>query len=1048
MKWNKEQLAAINTVDTNILVSASAGAGKTAVLVERLIKRCLIDKVSLNRILAMTFTEAAAMEMKKRLAKRLNEELLKTTDQEYIKQQLIYLETANISTIHSFCLNVIKKHYSALHLNPALCTNILSSGNINQIHDELFNQTLKMFLASDYEHCKQLVQFFSSRPEDNKAFKKALIDLSTMANASFSSAEFYQMIIADYQPIKVFAEFPLKYQELIFHKLNFDLSVQQLYLSKLIRLADLINHEKLSSSLLIKLNFLVDWETALESKNYDYVVNAMRRYCLKKIDALPRGLEDELKIPFQETKKMLNEQIKEIFSYYLLGADLVSHNNQMSVYVNLLVKMAKYFQEEYQKYKLNNQCMDFADMEKLAYEIVVADDNRVANLLKQDFDEILVDEFQDTNTIQNQIVELISQGNNVFRVGDVKQSIYRFRQAKPSIMRKLMNDSDTFNISLGYNYRSNQRIVEFNNELFKVCMNISGFKDTYRQVDEVKPGTEKQCDHSYDIDFYMVNNDFMDSRSNKQVKAEFIASKIQEMRQNSEFKNYRDYVILARSHQDKQDLIKAFKKYCIPYEIDAKEGFWNNDCATLFISYFKLIADFSEINLCAILLSSFYEYTPEKIANLKLQYSSLTKAYEQDQALVAVQNDVEKARKILANKGILATLNYLAKINDILQTKLSTKQRTNFYYLYEKVQQFMKIKPGLHDFLQMVEASIDDRSNEAVSVSSQADVVRMITIHHSKGLQFPVVFYYSTSKNINQDNKNIIVLDESLGLGINYYDTLAKIKLATLQRQAIDYYNELEDLEEGIRVLYVALTRPKEKLIIVDNDCSKLEKGDVNHALLSLRQGNSSIILNSITNYPYFKKYEVLDYPEGNIEQPLAINIDQPMVLPETQSSLTISFIKPSTTHANLTLNFNQQIGTSIGVKLHEIFEELPNTVWQENDLLPYDLSEAQKQSILSFAQSSIYQKCLKMKIKKEYSFATLINQEIYHGIIDFFAYNEEQAIIIDYKSDYCQNCKELKQKYVKQIEAYRIAMENVYPNLVITSYIYSIHLQQFCLID
>ncbi len=1045
MKWNPEQHQAIHALGKNTLVCASAGAGKTAVLVERLTKRCLVDRVPMDRIVAMTFTEAAASEMKKRLSRRLNQELLNSPhDSSYIRNQLALLQNAQISTIHSFCMFLIKKHYDVIGLDPALPSNILSEGCCLQAKEKAFSATFNQLLKQNTDSMTNLCSLFSSRSEDINSLKKTVFSIIETASTSFDPEEWYTNATSSYQPLRSEKELPQQLMDVYFGSVASDLTVQQELLSACHKalMLEKPDHEKGLQAIQCRQNFLDAAKEASLSKQLDLFVQSFRRSLSKSLKTVQKAPE------YAACKKEFNEHSKECIKNYL-DFDLIrTTHNHSSPLALLLLQLAKQTHQAYTLEKQQLKGLEFNDMETYAYAILKANNGIVASFYQSFFQEILVDEFQDTNEIQNEIINAISNGKNAFRVGDVKQSIYRFRHAKPDLMRQLMKDSNTLVIHLSYNYRSNEAIVDFNNDLFSKLMNIPGCKDHYDDTDHVAAGTDNQKETYNPVEFYglvhkELNKNPEETLETKQIKATFIASKIIEMKKSTPFKKWSDYVILTKSHADKLILKSAFDQANIPYSIDAKEGFYKSDVIQIVLSFLRLMLDkYNEIALVSVLSSPLYKTSADELALSKLNYPSLLQGCIQTNH--PLMEDLSTALSLLQQEGLSAVLTWIASINNFYEDELNLQQKTNFDFLFEKISTFEQTSRSLRQFLTEVDLSFDEKSDEAVSLGSQEDVVRSMTIHHSKGLQFNVVFYWSTSKQQNMDTKEFAMTDSQLGLALKTLFLPERYRFSSFHRQVFEYKADMEDLEETLRVLYVALTRPKHKLILVDTvkDDSILSMAP-SLSLLKKRRGMTPLMLASLGQQKNFSIHFIKDLVPSYVPKTAKESASLSLLRYSYPSIDSVERISPSQssheTSGPLVLSLNQ--GAIYGTRMHELAEKLPNRLWTEDDYEQLQCTDIEKKYLRQFNDHPLYAQALKMDIYKEAPFHISNKNQVIDGIFDFLAVDDNQVILIDFKTDSQINETQLKDRYQDQINFYCTALEHLYPNKKIKAYLYSFFL-------
>ncbi len=1040
MKWNKDQEKAIYTTNKDIVVSASAGAGKTSILVERLLVLCTREKnpIDLDRIVAMTFTEAAAAEMKKRLSKSLNKKLEEpNANIDQINKQLILLDTAQISTIHSFCLNIIKKYYDVINLNPDMIKNTLDDITVENIKSTAFD---KVFLNYTKDNdVVSLVNLFSENVYSTDNLKKYVLKIVQAANSVYDTEKWYEKSLNKYKQVKHFNEIDTEITSLYYMSLIEKMIGIKDKINTLI--SSLIEHsfetqssidklEKLKHHINISINYL-------KNNNYEdciFEFNKIESFKASKFN----DYEKELKNKIYKNIKSLNITL---YSPELI----VSINNQLHNHVKQLIDLSKLTSKEIQKLKIIENGIDFDDMEQYAYKILSSNNNMISERLKLEYDEILVDEFQDTNEIQNQIVNLISKGNNTFRVGDIKQSIYRFRKAKPSIMRDLMNNPNYQLISLKNNYRSKENIVTFTNTLFSKLMNIDGFSDKYEDIDTVDIGVESQLDYKKNsIIFYALKKLESDSElNNNQLKASFIANKIKEMVETKTY-DYRDFVILTKSHSVKDYLIESFDSLNIPYFIDNKSGFYSSWMSHILISYLKILDDVSDdISLMSVITSPLYDMCDEECANLVINYGSILKGlYHINHKLL---DDIKILKEIYNTKSITALLDKISLINNFINEKCDIQQRTNFDLFYEKAINFEKKSLNLKDFINLVSFETEDKSGEAISVGEDDNVVRAMTIHHSKGLQFKVVFYWSTEYS-KKETIDTVLTDSDLGIGLDYVDSKYYIKYNSIQKQAIALKIEDEASQEFIRLLYVALTRAQEELYIVDTFTNEFELNNLTKYFVKTNTSGTSLISSTLENNDIFKYEFIYGY---NFETETVKTIKPIPTLPYYKDIdiKEIEVVTPSKDGHELSLDIDlnrNDDAVNRGTLMHQYIEILPDRIWNEEDILKItDLNQKDINSLVSFNKSEIFKKSLNMNIYHEYPFIIKEDNSIINGIIDFLAIDEKEVIIIDFKSDRNVTRESLIQMYTPQIMHYVDSLKKIHPNKSIKAYIYSFTLNE-----
>lgn len=1040
-KFDREQTQAIEITGTDVLVSASAGAGKTGVLVERLTKRAVKDRIPISRIVAMTFTQAAAEEMKKRLASRLNEEYSKAEEESekvFLKKQLAELQSADITTIDSYCLTIIKKYYSVIGLDPKTTTNILDEGTANLYRREAFFSVISDISESKPEQLQKLLIFFSPRSEDYDSLLSAIEAINRNAQAGMNPSAWYKETVDNYRPIKSLNDLTPS-----IHQAFFDCFISRMEsaTSYLNQMENAVEDDK-----------KVKPETLVEERNLiQNCVNHLKEYrwssFLSSLESLVihATSASTANKPYTDARKKLDALKKDMLADAYPEEILIQDHNDMYELVSLLVEIAEKTWNRFMEIKQTHACMDFTDMERFAYEILMRNNGTVASILRDSLDEILVDEFQDTSELQNAVITAISNGHNVFRVGDVKQSIYRFRQAKPELMRSLMHDPNTFQITLRHNYRSKDSIVQFTNLLFSKVMNIEGCEDTYTDLDSVTIGENNAYQMEEKLNpviFAYLPKEAMQENdpegfSAKKAKADWISSKILSMKKDDPSLKFSDFAILVRSHADKSVIRTSFDSFNIPYDIDGREGFFQSGLAQTIFAMVHIMLDPSDsLHLLAVLTSSFCNYTDEQIASMKIQYGSIVKGIKKTDP--SFFSTMEKFRTIASEQSVVDMLSAIACTNHFYD-RLSSRDKANFDFLFEKMSN--ATCNSLFAFLDTMEASQDEKSSEAMSRGKDDDAVIATTIHQSKGLQYKIVFLWGSSANRFNDASETVVINDRLKLGISHLSDPYRTRRKTIERMAVEYQSNIEDAQEFVRLLYVAVTRAEQRLFLVDCLKEPFSPMNMDRAFLLARKGITGTMDIPLQNESLYRTVSVD-----------LINRDKAEALPEKYSSslpvfhTEVSFIPEISTPSSLEVNslppldlVSHSEGKTYGTRIHEVMEMLPDTNWTKETLSSYSLTAGEEEHILKFSLNPLYQKALAMHIEKEFPFY-IDNADLHTtGAIDFLAYNDREAMIIDFKTDHA-SLSEIQNRYKDQLLAYKKAVSVLFPDHEIHVYAYSFH--------
>ena len=1027
MKWSKQQQACIEHKDHPIIVSASAGAGKTAVLTERIVKRCLKDKIDLNRILALTFTAAAASEMKDRVYQRLlKAKLDNQSDSHRIDHQLTLLQEAQISTIHSFCLNIIKKYGYLIGFDQQRANRLFSDVALKQLKNEAFNLTLVSLTTDQLNH---LTTYFSNKPCTYDSFQQTLTSLLDQANNQCNPIQSIKDIASSYPTIQSLAQLDSatlnKYASIFDHYLP-------LLKSNLKQIHNGVSENYFTKNK-AKMDALTEYlnsiETAVNDKDYEQVEN-LYRYTYPGNLSIPK---DPANLIEKQRLKAFNQLMDNLINSTAPSA-LINDMNQLHILANDLSNALLAYYTYFNQVKEKANGIDFNDMEYFAFKIL--DENpSVATYYQNYYQEICVDEFQDTSIRQNAIIEHICNGKNIFRVGDVKQSIYRFRQASPELMKSLMEDNANELIVLEENYRSSASIIDFTNHLFTQLLNIGLPNNQYLNQDIVSPGTQNQKDSYQPIEFYGMDSEAfkaLNLTNSNQNKAECIAGLIQQYRNNSPFIHYKDYCILVRSHGAMHYLKETFDQLNIPYKMDLKSGFSGNAFIQTLRAMFALMLDFNDqLALYTVLASPYYLYSVQDLYDHKVNSNAkVIQDYDELKAFI-------HQCKTFQNKGISALLSQCLCFKSIYQ-RLTREDRFNVDYLMQSL--VTNNITTIPQVLQLLDKSLDQDSSEILSVGKDDDVVTVMTIHQSKGLQFPCVILWSDSSNSNPENKSLINWDNQFNVGLKALYLPTRLTHSSLVYTYNDITNQAQDLAERLRLLYVAITRAKEKLLIVD---MLKDVPDVHPYQLSdiyLRKGFTYDILSTcITNNLFQLKR--LFQPLTPLTNTLQSMKGYPIIHYHAKPlNLTI---RTASEHDILSEDLLKDSHGALeyGTFLHDALQFLDFSQINDEQLQAYNarltkpmrvqLCKA-KDTLLSFGKEKAITSWL-----KEYPFIYRNESIFTTGSIDLIGLSKSSIYIIDYKttSDTIDN---LKAMYTKQLNYYQSIITKAYPDYKIECYIYS----------
>lgn len=1104
MPFDAEQTAARDKVGSDIgrsiIVSASAGAGKTTVLVARIVKRCLDEGIPIQRIMAVTFTKAAAAEMKRRVLTSLQEALQKDSGEKeaYIRKQIADLNAADITTIDSWCLSIISKYYNVIGLDPARTKNIVDEGSLGLLHDQAFDEAFESIRQKNPEDALALAMMFDPKCEKTAELKKAVWKVLNMALSADDPEQFLaDKCLASYPHVHEMRDFPENIRKGFFARVKEqlddvagmikevkDFCVENLDESYVSVCEEMEKQYEVSSQALESEDWSVFMRTIepLRQKSFKQAPNKKK----SKVDPDIIDQYSSLKAPYAKKIKAFTESL---YSENVLLEDA----NRMADLVQVFADLCRETMRRTAALKEENACMDFGDLERFALQILDADDGMIAQRIRAGYDEIMIDEFQDTSELQNAIIERIARKDNVFRVGDVKQSIYRFRQAKPSLMRGMLNEPESqYHISLNHNYRSRESLVQWNNDLYGVLMNIDGFEDTYQGDDVVAIGEntgqkEDPVPVEFHISFYKDTG-----KTAEELKADWIARKIMVMKKESEADpdekkhlSYKDFAILTKSHAPKRILNTVFERYGIPINAVNKTGFYNSVLCQTVRSVIACMYDESDSVSLSIVLASELFGLKEK------DFMALRKAYEKNHAgerysfvkavkesSLPVYDLVRSLHETAVNDGVNEFLKQLSLTNDFYE-KLDSQEKANFEQLFELALNSEPI--SLEDFYSMLVDGKDDASLEANSHGADEDAVVVSTFHHAKGIQYPIVFIWSYRDFANEKGADaIMALDDQMGLGLRAVDPVYQIRRTSVQYAAVQTADQRAEAQEHIRRMYVATTRAKNRMFLVDAVEKEEDLSGLIHTPINTeRQGMTQLVLSAMAEfnrkaalkygdddmyligtmkhafsgyYPYFR-LDTDAISDEEIEGCTGVRKETGSdVLPSLEAEETV--LPPLSTPSSSEFTYLPPLdpdmrekhgGSDYGTRMHETVEKLPDRVWTMEDITDPELSVKDKEHLIHFSESEIYQECLTMEIHKEYSFFVIDreNNRTIHGAMDFAAFGDGKIILIDFKTDHLKP-EEIRERYRDQLLQYRRALELMKPGSEISVYAYSFHNEAF----
>ncbi|MBY2525881.1 helicase-exonuclease AddAB subunit AddA [Clostridioides difficile] len=955
-KWTKEQLEVIESRECNLLVAAAAGSGKTAVLVERIIQMITSreNPIDIDKLLVVTFTNAAASEMRERIGDAIGKALDENPENKHLQNQLVLLNKSSITTIHSFCLDVIKSNFHRINLDPNFrigdqteCA-ILKQEAIEEVFEDLYEERDEGFL--------NLVESYAERGGD-KEVQDIILGIYSFAMAS---PEPKKWLIDSAERFNIDENFDFSqsiWARAILDTVKIEINGLCLNMERALKEVESIEElETFAEKLSVEYKKIADisqacnksWDEAykkMASMSFENYVKGVKRIS-KDAPSYIKESKEKAKTIRDKTKKSLESIVSATFN-----KDNDSIREEIKYLYNIVKPISSVvlrFEEEYSNKKREKGIIDFNDIEHFALNILTDVDEK-GNIVPSDiavgcrnkFYEIFIDEYQDSNLVQEVLLKAVANTEtpNRFMVGDVKQSIYRFRQARPELFLQKYNNyndkkgSSHRKIMLYKNFRSREEVVDAVNYIFENIMNENIGEIEYTEKERLNLGAnfnvdtdEKsiiggateihliQKDNKLDDDIINDKDDRINNKENEieeeekldniQLEARMVGNIIKDlMKVNEDGKiqkvydkgidgyrpvEFRDIVILLRATSAWAPVFAdELMNMDIPTYADVGVGYFDTIEIKTILSLLQIIDNpMQDIPLISVLKSPIFGFTPEDLIDIRVQskdkifYEVLKSTAEYD-GFTDSQNENE-SEFIPSEECINKSKDFLIKLKEFKEKSMymSTDEfiwylytRTGYYayvgalpggsqrqanlkVLFERAKQFEETSlKGIFNFVNFIEKLKKSSSDmgSAKTLGENANVVRIMSIHKSKGLEFPVVICSAMGKNFNtQDFKKSILYHHNLGYGPQFVDYERRISFPSIAKEALKSKINIENLSEEMRVLYVAFTRAKEKLIIT---------GSTRNIQDSIKRWSNGIeSLDTISQYEILKGKNFLDW--------------------------------------------------------------------------------------------------------------------------------------------------------------------------------------------
>lgn len=856
--WTDAQKAAIDARGGTVLVSAAAGSGKTAVLVERVISRLTGENpCSADSLLIVTFTKAAANEMRSRISAAIESRLAEDPTNQLLLRQKLLLHSAKICTIDSFCGDFVRENFHAAGVSPDY--RILDSSESRIIGNSILADIFEEQYASGNTDFENLNLLFGKNGND-EALANQILKIYNHVCACAFPEKWYEDILSLYNPDCEIDKHPWLCE--ILRKVKETAEYCRDIINNSLSLMEGDDlYDKYSPSHFAVLSYLEKIEKACDD-GWDETLNSVKNFAAPTIGRAPKGYSSPLKERITVNYKAVKDLIGGLIKYMPVTveefkADLAAQRP----FAELLISLTKDYAERFFLAKKEKEAYDFSDIEHLTIKLLVEEKDgkihktQLAEEYGNKFTEIMLDEYQDTNSAQDMIFRAISQnGENLFMVGDVKQSIYRFRQAMPEIFINLKETFNLYNgkdypakIILDRNFRSRAGVTESINLVFKKLMSREAGELEYGEEEALKAEAVYPEINDAQCELHLLERKGRVSAA--PMEAEYIASYIKNavesgntyVTENGTLRKarYGDFCILMRSTKNNGAIYsERLKNKGIPVYVDLKGGLFETREVSDVISYLKAIDNpVKDIPLAAVMMSPIYGFTPDEMAEIRMteRYAPLYTA-----VLKAAETGLKKAQEFTSDLRKFRRLAAAAPSDDLIRTILEAtgymtavkamnggEQRcANLLMLISYAERFEKSGyKGVSGFVRFIESIKDSDSDfsAASTISENADVVRIMTIHGSKGLEFPICILANCGVSFGGRNADPVVLSSSLGIGMKLRDSQKGMVFDTAGYEAVRLANKRADVAEEMRVLYVAMTRAKEK-IVMTGTVSNIEK--------------------------------------------------------------------------------------------------------------------------------------------------------------------------------------------------------------------------------
>ncbi|MBQ7740660.1 MAG: helicase-exonuclease AddAB subunit AddA [Eubacterium sp.] len=1159
INWTSSQLNAINVKNSNILVSAAAGSGKTAVLVERVIKLICDENnpVDLDKLLIVTFTNAAAAEMKGRISERLNSYLLEHPNDTNVRRQLSLVPVANISTIDSFCINLVREYFFKLDISRDF--SILDNSEQLLLEEVVLQSIIEEKYEDANESFKDLVELLSTTKNDNNLIA-CVKRINNYISAQAFPFEWLDSVCEIYNPEVDFVKTK------VYRTIAFEINEAIGYAK------ELLNN---SSSNLDEYDSMYDSYSAMINEDGDIFKrvgallnekkwNELKEYVNNiKFDNAPRAKKDanaEIKTIVLNNraiyKDIINKDIKGLVSADI--EEIKADNEYLYPRIKELISLVKEFNSVLLEAKKELNSYSFSDIEHFAIELLFYNENReiirteLAKEYENTFYEILVDEYQDTNSAQDTLFKMLSNGHNRFMVGDIKQSIYRFRLAMPEIF---LNKKHTYQpydkaspekrkqIMLDTNYRSREGICDYTNFVFSKLMSESAGGVDYTKEEYLYNGANYPYNSAPCAQLKLVNtpeDEDIDEYEAKEV-ASLILDKIKNKEQvrvsETETRNieFGDFAILFRSSKNRLPVFsKVFSEFGIPVIANNRTNLFENNEVSILISLLRVVDNpIQDVPLLATLMSVFYGYTADEIASARVNHRNdkLYFAIIENDIFKKFNEDIERYRKYACSMSIESFIrliidetSYLSLISAMGNDE---QRKLNVMKFVELAKSFdAGENVGLTAFMRYIDNIISSGYEiESAEVNANGEnAVNLMSIHKSKGLEFPVVILAGSAHQYNKDDlRQLVLLNNELGIGLKVNNEEKLYRYNSIQYSGIKALNSRDLMSENLRVLYVAITRAKEQFITfasyknindkIDKLSGKIIDGRISPYVVKKASSDAELLIMtallhkdadvlrdccavnipSDTDFCFDLSVDIIgdkfEKKESAIE---TVNADEELVN-RIKEKLSFEYKRTELSSYSSKLNASsldkreqsykffaskkpsfisdgKLTGAEKGTAMHEFMQYCDynnakvdlegeiKRIYDEGYLSEIQCASLNREKLKAFFNSALAKRMFKSKnLYREFKISSFVpiseleesefnDRVLIQGIADCVFEEDGELVLVDYKTDYVKDEKELLNLYKNQINFYKNAVSKTLNMRVKEAMLYSFSLSKECI--